>query len=399
MIVVKGNKFLVFALFSMLVIFSAAPSWADSWVSVGGKTYYYNNASAADSGTAYIAAESSEADRNDFSEENTKSASEVQSMTPKQKAEITELKLDRSSSSTVKDSSSLISLVEQCPNLKTLNLSDVTFQADASDNPESSTPTVTLDLTQLPAKVTTISIANNPTVTDVIINDTMEEFSAAGCRNFKSFKLPDVGEASVAATPALKKLYLTGTGITELDLSSCANLETLIIADCSLDGSKLNIDGLTKLTKIDISGNRFLKFNSPSSVTSLTCNNQTGDINVAPSDSLNMSNVLNASLITSDASAALAADDSDCANVTLSKAYNGSEEVTISSYSKETGELSLDGVADKLVYNYITGTTGADPMDVTVTLSGSDSVAGSSSGCNLGFAALGLVIALSFFLF
>jgi len=397
MIVVKSNNFLIFALFSMLVIFSAAPSWADSWVSVGGKTYYYNNASVADSGTAYIAAESSEADRNDFSEDTTKSASEVNSMTPEQKAKIEVLKLDSSSSSTVNDSSSLISFVEQCPNLKILNLSDVNFTSDAS---EGDTQTVTLNLTQLPANITTVSIANNPTVTDVVINDSMEEFSAAGCPNFKNFKLPEAGEASVAAAPALKKLYLTGTGITELDLSSCVNLETLIIADCKLDGSKLNIEGLTKLTKIDISGNRFLKFNSPSSVTSLICDTQTGDINVAPSDSLNMSDVLNASLITSDASAALAADDSDCANVLSIAAYNGSEEVTVSSYSKETGELSLDGTADKLVYTYITGVSGAEPMDVTVTLSGSDSEMGSSSsGCSLGFAALGLVIALSFFLF
>ncbi len=390
MIVVKGNKFLVLVLFSMLVIFSAVPSWADSWVSVGGKTYYYNNASVADSDTAYIAAESSEADRNDFSEDTTKSASEVNSMTPEQKAKIEVLKLDSSSSSTVNDSSSLISFVKQCPNLTILNLSDVNFTSDAS---EGDNQTVTLDLTQLPANITTVSIANNPTVTDVVINDSMEEFSASGCANFKKLEF-------VSDTPAIEKLYLSNTSLTELDVSSCANLEKLIVSVCGLDNKKININGLTNLKTLDISGNKFLKFNSPSSVTSLICNNQTGDINVAPSDSLNMSDVLNASLITSDASAALAADDSDCANVSSIVAYNGTETVTVSSYSKETGELSLDGTADKLVYTYITGVSGAVPMDVTVTLSGSDSVAGSSSsGCNLGFAALGLVIALSFFLF
>ena len=311
------------------------------------------------------------------------------------------LKLDTTSSSSLVES--LTNLLSDFKNVDTVNLSQIDFSAttDNSGNSDSTNAGVDVDLSSLPSNITTISIAGNESIKSVKINNTMTEFSATGCANFTGIEFPkDANEASLAAEPAIERLYLANTSITELDVSNCANLETLVIANCGMDGTKLNIDGLTKLITLDISGNKFLKFNAPSSITTLTCDTQTGNINVAPSDSLNMTDVLNATLVSAKASAALAANDSDCANVEITGAWNGDEAVTVSSYSKETGELSLDGVADKLSYTYVTGTTCAAPMDVTVELSGTDSGTGSSSsGCNLGFAALGLVIVLSFFLF
>ena len=202
MIVVKGNKFWFFALFSMLVVFSAVPTWADSWVSVGGNTYYYNNASVADSGTGYIAAESAELDENGFYNI---TADQLNTMSKEEKASMEKIKLDSSFSNIINDSVSLVNLLNDFTGVTTLDISEINFKADASDNSGSTTPTVTLDLTQLPANVKTVSIANNTSITDVKLNSSLEEFSATGCSNFKKFKLSDAGEVSVAATPALKK--------------------------------------------------------------------------------------------------------------------------------------------------------------------------------------------------
>jgi len=387
MIILKRNKFLIFALLSMLVVFSAVPSWAGqgSWFvkkSGDSNTVYYSSRATSYS-DARLAAESGEVEI------------EVKETTPVSNIEtLPETTTEVAPSGTVTDAATLVTALEKLTNLETVDLSK-------AELPEGTA----LDLSNVTAKAVSVAGTN---VSSVTLSSTIEKFTARGCEDLK--------ELSLEGNTSIKQLDVSSTGLTSINANGCGNLESLAFTGCKIAASNVDLTGCEKLQTLNITGNSFLGFpytkEDLPALTEFSGGNQTADLTWKPSDnSFNMSSVLNGTVansasafakIAATASAKTAASTSDVSKVTITDAYDAEGNKVTWNYNATTGDVEFSDTPVKIAYTYATE-FGSD-MDVTVDMSsgsttGGASTGGSGGGCSLGFAAVGLVIALAFFLF
>ena len=353
MIVLKNKKFLFFTLFIALIVVSAMPSYAGS-------------------GRVYVAESGQIVNALSISEENTKQVSDTSAtaLTNLLSAATEEIKIETGTEPIkVEDFNTAL---ESFTGTK-LDISDASFTSDS--NSDSSSNGVTMNI---PDSVIKFSASGNTTLNNSTINfgPNMETFIANGCGlsniGYNSFAAGS--SVGLAATPALKEINISYNNLTSLGF---------------------NLSEFTNLTTLDISHNKFLYFDVPSTLSSLSLicdgqgldanNNVVMGINVATSETLDMSRVLKATVSTAD----------DTASVSNIKSVTATDATVVTPYDSSTGKVTFSNAPTRITYTY---DTGAKDMDVTVNLADEEEAtpASSSSGCNSAMAACGLLAVVSF---
>lgn len=303
------------------------------------------------------------------------SVEEVVAMTPAQKAEVKDLNIGGDIEE-IKDTSSLQTFFAAFENLETLVLSKIEFQT-----------TDAIDLSVLPAKVETVDFSANPTVTNIDLSSstTIKDFSAEGCTNLETL--------DVEGNTTIESLKLGNTGLTELNVEGCENLTTLEFPSCGITFEDFKFTELKKLTKLNLSSNRFVRFDWTAetlpALKDFTTGSQRANVDFRPSgNGFNISRIFNAPVATADADS----NYSSVSGITGTDAEGKALTGTIAS----DGTVEFDGKPVTMAYSYDTGHADAEDMKVTLNLSGTEEETtnkGSGGGCDLGFAALGLMTA------
>lgn len=404
----KGKKFLFFSILSALIVFSVMPLWAasNSWVAKGQSGLYYYSGNS-EVNKVRIAAESSESDAkadnnaaDNISKENTKDTSALQNMSATDRAAITELAItaptDSSGTTDTFTSELLGDLLKNFTSLTTLSLSDIEFTSNASDNSSNSNGTaeVKLDLSVLPASVTTVSIAENPTITNVTLaGSNVTEFSAQGCENLTEIDIKG---------SKIQTLNIASTKITALDTEGCTTLENLSFAGCSMSEEDVkNLEQCTELKELDFGGNAFVKFSAAAftKLTKLKASAQQARLDLAGSREFNLTRIFSAKVRTSEA--VTTADDEDYVSKMSSITAKDADGNKLNG-TPNGDVMEWDGEPATITYTYDTGASYSaveEPMTVTIELSeGGDTVEGSGGGCNAGLATFALLAVGAFLL-
>ena len=235
-----------------------------------------------------------------------------------------------------------------------------------------------LDLSSLPASITTFSISGNSTVKSLNLKASkVANIDASGCFELKS--------VDVSGNTFIVTLDVSSTDIELLDASNCTNLTSVDCSYCLL--SELNVAACNALYFVDCSHNSLLALDIPSGLTNLTSINCISQElgNWRSTVSFNFEEFVQ-SPDTVSASSVVKVSATKLTNVKNLKAYNNNKEIAIIT-SDDNGNITFASEPDKLTYDYDIGDINNTLMDVTVYSTGSSSqtntLGSSGGGCNV----------------
>ena len=305
----------------------------------------------------------------------------------------------------ISSAADFINSLAQIPGLTALSLSNATFK-------ESS---VNLDFSSF-TSLKSLNVSGQSAVTSITLPSSIEEFNGGGT-NITSFIAPaslkvlflnnaaELKTLDLSAATDLMHLVLDGaTGLTTLDLTKNTALKNLTINDAvgltRLDLStntslvNLSISGLTgageniilpadnaNLKTLDISENQFLFLNAKKKYSSLTSFSGGGQSPSrtgikASGAAFNLSRIFEAVMTAADS------DSVDFSAITKVTAVD-SDGTTLTGTLGSDGTVTWDKSAAALKsisYEYDSGVSDADKMDITVALSGQAESEADSNG-------------------
>ena len=234
--------------------------------------------------------------------------------------------------------------------------------------------------------------------------------AGSGVKTVEADSCEGLEEVDVEGCEELEYLNVSNTGTTVLNARNCANLQVLACGSCAI--TQLNLEGCLSLRDLDCIGNALLRLDAYlfPVLESLNCSDQKRS-GWTPSRRMSFGIFLNSMTVSAadagDGTESGEEDNSYLANVDNLKAFDSAGNEIGVTYDKETGEAEFAQTPASFSYEYITGFNGIR-MDVTIASDGSQSgtdetgtdetshvVGNPGGGCNAGFGAVAILMALA----